>query len=76
MASTDDSPRPDDRGDGPGMGDETSRRRARWLIPAGILAAIVLVFGFMLLVSQCGTDQESDVLGWGSAAVAVGSPAG
>jgi hypothetical protein len=37
-----------------GRSTESGRRRARWLIPAVFIAAIVLVFLFILLVSQIG----------------------
>jgi hypothetical protein len=44
------------------------RRRGRLLIPGVVIAAIVIVFAIILLVSQCGTDEEGDIYGAGSAA--------
>jgi flagellar basal body-associated protein FliL len=40
---------------------DSGRRRARVLIPLGILLLIVAVFAYILLVSQSGTDDESEI---------------
>jgi len=53
----------------PGISD-SGRKRGRLLIPGVILAAVLLVFAFMLLVSQCGGDSGS-VYGLGVSASAV-----
>ena len=44
-----------------GNAGEAARRRARVLIPLGILAAMAFVIAFMLLVSQCGTSDDSEI---------------
>ena len=47
--------RPTGRPTGPG------RRRARILIPLGLLLLVVAVFAYMLLVSQTGTEDDSTI---------------
>lgn len=58
MSSADDTPagREPDRppADTPAPG----RKRGRILIPGIIVAAILIVFAFILLVSQCGGDAD------------------
>ncbi|WP_158545883.1 hypothetical protein [Blastococcus sp. TF02A-30] len=49
------SPPPDDEPDHPtGMSSGAGRKRGRLLIPAVFIAVIVLVFLFIVLVSQIG----------------------
>jgi hypothetical protein len=39
------------------------RRRGRLIIPGAVIAAIVIVFVFILLVSQCGTGDDGSIYG-------------
>jgi hypothetical protein len=48
-----------------------SARRARILIFALIILAILAIFAFILLVSQAGTDDDSDIYGQHGSAAAV-----
>ncbi|WP_158544889.1 hypothetical protein [Blastococcus sp. TF02-09] len=54
MSSTAPDPHDHDDGRPTGRSTEAGRRRGRLLIPAVFLGAIVLVFLFILLVSQLG----------------------
>jgi hypothetical protein len=56
-----------------GRSSPEGRRRGRLFIPLGILAAIVLVFAFIVLVSRCAPDSKAAVSGAGgnTAPVAV-----
>ena len=78
MSSTAGTPGPDGRDRRPGEEPQLPRKRARGLIAGAILGAIVVVFGFMLLVSQCGREGEDQRTGApaGPAAVtaAIGLP--
>ncbi len=47
------------------------RRRWRYGIPLAVLGAAAFVIAFMLLVSQCGTDEEGSVYGQRSGVAAV-----
>jgi hypothetical protein len=38
-------------------------RRPRLLIAGVVLGVVVFVIAFMLLVSQCGTDSETEIYG-------------
>jgi hypothetical protein len=61
MSSADDIPPGPERGkpsDEPALGP----KRGRLVIGGTVVAVIVLVFAFMLLVSQCG-DEAGDVYG-------------
>ena len=57
-------------------------RRGRALIVALVLGAAAFVIAFMLLVSQCGTDEDGSIYGQAISAVPVvelhgpGVPAG
>jgi hypothetical protein len=49
-------------GDRPtGRPTESGRRRARILIPLGVLLLIVAVFAYILLVAQSGTEDDSTI---------------
>jgi hypothetical protein len=68
-------------GDRPtGRPTDAGRRRARILIPLGILLLIVAVFAYILLVSQRGTDDESEIYqqenGSASISLLMGVPEG
>lgn len=52
---------------------QSGRRRGRLLIPGVIIAVVVIVFAFMLLVSQCGGDSGS-VYGLGPDVVGATAP--
>jgi hypothetical protein len=56
-----------------GRASPQGRRRGRLFIPLGILAAIVLVFAFIVLVSRCSPDANAAVsrAGGNGAPVAV-----
>jgi hypothetical protein len=47
-------------------------RRNRLLIAGVVLGAVVLVIAFMLLVSQCGTGDDSEIYGATSVAGTAG----
>jgi hypothetical protein len=80
MATTGDSYDPDERDGPPARPSETPRPRSRALIVGAALAAFVLIFAFILLVSQCGTDDDSEIYGAGDVPVtepaAGGAPVG
>ncbi|SNR30839.1 hypothetical protein [Blastococcus mobilis] len=52
--------------------DRTGRKRGRLLIAGAVLGAVVLVLGFMLLVSQCGTGGDSEIYGRGAVPSSAG----
>jgi hypothetical protein len=56
MSSADDTPPGRDAEQPPVTSTEAGRKRGRVLIPGVFLAAIVIVFAFILLVSKCGGD--------------------
>jgi hypothetical protein len=69
MSSPDDSPPSADRS-AQGRGSATGRRRGRLFLPIGFVAAVVIVFAIILLVSNCaGTDQQSSAPGGVATAV-------
>lgn len=49
----------------------TGRRVGRFGIPALVIGVFVFIFAFILLVSQCGTDDEGEVYDTGSGVVPV-----
>jgi hypothetical protein len=59
MSTTDDPDRPPPD-DGRGTADP---KRSRLLIAGVVLGAVVFVITFMVLVSQCGTSDESEIYG-------------
>jgi hypothetical protein len=69
MATTGDSYDPDERDRPPVRPSGKARTRTRAVIVGVTLGALVLVFGFMLLVSQCGTGDDSEIYGAGDVAV-------
>jgi hypothetical protein len=58
MSTADDPDRPP-----PDQRSSVAPGRARMLIALTVLGAVVLVIAFMLLVSQCGTDEDNEVVG-------------
>ena len=67
--STPDDPRQDSRGQPTGRGSEPAKGRARFLIPGGVVAGLVLLFAFILFVSRCGTGGDGgEVYGQGAPA--------
>jgi hypothetical protein len=77
MSSADDNPAGRDPGRPPADSPTLGRKRGRIVISGVIVAAILIVFAFILLVSRCG-GNASDVYGQGveagaSAPAATGS---
>jgi hypothetical protein len=71
MSSADPTPEGRDPGrPSPGISD-SGRKRGRILIPGVIIAAILIVFAFILLVSQCGGDSGEVYGRGGDVAVVV-----
>ncbi|TFV87721.1 hypothetical protein E4P40_11165 [Blastococcus sp. CT_GayMR20] len=70
--STADEPRPPrpDPADRPAR-PTRSPKQMRALIVGTIVGGIVLVFAFMLIVSQCGTGADGEIYGAGQAAVSA-----
>jgi hypothetical protein len=69
MSTADDPGRPP-RSDRPSI----DPKRTRLLIAAVVLGAVVLVIAFMVLVSQCGAENDSEIVG--AMHVSSGSSAG
>jgi hypothetical protein len=68
------SDRDQNPGDRPtGRPTESGRRRARILIPLGILLLIVAIFAYILLVAQSGTEDDSDIYNDGGSGSALSS---
>jgi hypothetical protein len=63
MSTADDPERPPSAGP-----PRPNPKRTRLLIAGVALAAVVLVITFMLLVSQCATDGDSEIYGSGGVA--------
>ncbi len=61
-----DRPPPDDRS-------TAGQKRSRLLIAAVVLGAVILVIAFMVLVSQCGSGNDSEIYGRGTPPPPVGS---
>lgn len=71
MSTAEDPDRPPPDQPPPDQRSSVAPGRARMLIALTVLGAVVLVIGFMLLVSQCGTDEDSEVVGAAAAPTAA-----
>ncbi len=76
MSTTDGPPHRNDAGNRSGGPTRSGRRWGRILIPAVILLVVVAIVTFMLVVSQRGTEDDSEIYNedTGSAALVVGNP--
>jgi hypothetical protein len=57
MSSTDGDPAGGDRGRPPADEPQLGRKRGRIVISGAVVAAILIVFAFVVLVSRCGADS-------------------
>jgi len=68
--TTADEPTPDQREPGPPPGEPArSGKRIRTLLIGVVVGGVLFVIAFMLLVSQCGTDDSGGIYGAGPATV-------
>ncbi|SFF77515.1 hypothetical protein [Blastococcus tunisiensis] len=71
MATPSDEPDRDRSGQGADEGAERSRRRFRILVPLGIVLVVAALITYMLVVSQRGAEDESDIYNSGTGSTAV-----
>lgn len=65
MSEAQDPNRRDER-ERPAGASNAGRRAGRKFIPLAFVAGIVVVFLFMILVSQCGTSDDGEIYGSGA----------